>query len=154
MENIQPLNVPGARQSVEIENPQGILYKIRVGGEVIKRQRGGWRIPLRNGNTGVIKSKGLIPGFQVLKVDGDTVYDMGTGVSRLERFVMFAPLLLITWIPFGLVLGLVLFLTSIPAVKNLQMPRPLRIALPIINFVAGALILTLITKHIGPWAVG
>ena len=148
------LTIPGAKQSVELENPHGIFYKIRVNGEVIKRQRGSWNIPLRSGKEARLKAKGLIPGFQVLRVDGDTIYDMGTGVSRLERIVMFAPVLLVIWIPFGILLGLVLFLTSIPAVKNLQMPRPLRIALPIINFVAGALILTLITKHLGPWALG
>ena len=151
MQTIQPLNVPGARQSVEIENPQGILYKIRVGGEVIKRQRGAWRIPLRNGGTGLIKARGLIPGFQVLNLDGERIFDMGAGVGRIERITMFAPLLLILWIPFGIVLALALFFLGIPAVKNLQMPRPLRIALPIINALAGAFILFLITGRIGVW---
>jgi len=144
MENIQPLNVPGARQSVEIENPQGILYKIRVGGEVIKRGRGGWQIPLRNGGTAHLKAKGLIPGFQSLYLDGERIYDMGADVGRLERIVMFAPILLIVWIPFGLVLALLLFFMGIPAVKNTLMPRALRIALPIVNLLAGAFILFLI----------
>ena len=89
------LTIPGAKQSVELENPHGIFYKIRVDGDVIKRQRGSWYIPLRGGKEARLKARGLIPGFQVLKVDGDTIYDMGTGVSRLERIVMFAPILLV-----------------------------------------------------------
>jgi hypothetical protein len=145
------LNVPGARQTVEIENPHGIFYKLRLGGEVIKKSGGGWRIPLRNGGTGVIKSKGLIPGFQVLNLDGERIYDMGEGVGRIERTTMFAPLLLILWVPFGIVLALALFFLGIPAVKNLQMPRPLRIALPIVNALAGAFILYLITGSLGIW---
>ena len=149
--DLVPLNVPGSRQTVELENPHGIFYKIRVGGEVIKRQRGGWRIPLRNGNTGVIKSKGLIPGFQVLNLDGERIFDMGEGVGRAERITMFAPLLLVIWVPFGLLLALALFFLGIPAVKNLQMPRPLRIALPIVNALAGAFILYLITGDVGFW---
>lgn len=151
MDNIQPLNVPGARKSVDVENPQGIFYKIRLGGEVIKRERGGWRIPLRNGSTAVIKSKGLIPGFQVLNLDGERIYDMGQGVGKIERVTMFAPLVLIIWVPFGIALALALFFLGIPAVKNLQMPRPLRIALPVINALAGAFILYLITGQWGIW---
>ena len=143
------LNVPGSKQPVELENPHGVLYKIRVGGEVIRRQRGAWNIPLRNGKEARLKARGLIPGFQVLNLDGERVYDMGEGVGRIERITMIAPVLLIIWIPFGIVLGLVMFLTGIPAVKNLQFPRPLRIALPIINFLAGAFILYLITGAAG-----
>jgi len=145
------LDIPGARQSVELENPRGIFYKIRLGGEVIKRGRGGWRIPLRNGTEVGIKSRGLIPGFQVLNLGDKRLYDMGEGVGRIERITMFAPILLTLWLPFGVLLGLALFFLGIPAVKNLQMPRPLRVALPIINFLAGAFILTLITGKIGIW---
>jgi hypothetical protein len=151
MDTIQPLNVPGARQSVEIENPQGIFYKIRVGGEVIKRSRGGWPIPLRNGDTALIRSKGLIPGFQVLELRGERIFDMGEGVGRLERITMFAPILLALWVPFGVVIGLVLFFFGIPLVKNLQVPRPARIALPIVNFLVVAALLTLLTGRIGIW---
>jgi len=145
------LNVPGARQTVELENPHGILYKIRLGGEVIKRGKGGWAIPLRNGSAAHIKAKGLIPGFQALFLDGDKIYDMGDGVGKLERITMFAPILLIIWLPFGLILGLLLFFLGLPLVKNLQVPRPARIAVPIVNFLAGALILTLLTGRIGIW---
>ena len=149
--DLVPLNVPGARQTVELENPHGILYKIRLGGEILKRGKGGWAIPLRNGKTSYIKSKGLIPGFQVLNLDGERIYDMGEGVGKIERVTMFAPILLLIWLPFGLVLGLVLFFLGLPLVKNLQVPRPMRIAVPIINFAAGALILTLLTGQIGIW---
>ena len=64
---------------------------------------------------------------------------------------MFAPILLTLWLPFGLVLGLLLFFLGLPLVKNLQVPKPARIAVPIINFAAGALILTLLTGRIGIW---
>lgn len=151
MDNIEPLNVPGARQSVEIENPHGILYKIRVGGDVVKRQRNTWYIPMRRGKDAKIKARGLIPGFQVLNLDGERIYDMGAGVGRLERITMFAPLLLIFWIPFGLLLGLILFLFGIPLVKNLDVPRPFRIAVPIINLLAVGGLLFLFTGKIGIW---
>jgi hypothetical protein len=104
---------------------------------------------MRRGKDAKIKARGLIPGFQVLTLDGERIYDMGAGVGRLERITMFAPILLLVWGLFGLVLGLMLFFLGIPAVKNLLMPRPLRIVLPIINFAAGALILRLITGHFG-----
>jgi len=45
------LDVPGARQPVELENPQGVFYKLRIGGEVVKRKRSVWHVPLRNGST-------------------------------------------------------------------------------------------------------
>ena len=149
--DLVPLDIPGARQTVELENPHGVLYKVRLGGEVIKRGRGGWAIPLRNGNTARLKAKGLIPGFQVLKLEDETLFDMGEGVGKLERITMFAPILLVIWVPFGLVLGLLLFFLGLPLVKNLQVPRPMRIAVPIVNFAAGAIILTLLTGHIGIW---
>jgi hypothetical protein len=149
--DLVPLDIPGARQTVELENPHGVLYKVRLGGEVIKRGRGGWAIPLRNGNTARLKAKGLIPGFQVLKLEDETLFDMGEGVGKLERITMFAPILLVIWVPFGLVLGLLLFFLGLPLVKNLLVPRPLRIAVPIVNLAAGAIILTLLTGHIGIW---
>lgn len=139
------LDVPGARQTVELENPNGILYKIRLGGEVIKRTKGAWHIPLRNGGTARIKSAGLIPGFQSLYLDGERIYRMGANVGLMERIAMFAPLILVLWVPFGLVLAVVLFFVGLPGVKNEQMPRGLRIALPLINTVAAAIVLTLIT---------
>ena len=82
--DLVPLDIPGARQTVELENPHGVLYKVRLGGEVIKRGRGGWAIPLRNGNTARLKAKGLIPGFQVLKLEDETLFDMGEGVGKLD----------------------------------------------------------------------
>lgn len=149
MTNSQPLAVPGARQNVEIENPQGIFYKIRVAGEPVKRRRGGWQIPLRNGGTARVTSRGLIPGFQKLYFDGERIFDMGGGVGLAERITMFSPLLLIIWGPFGLVIGLILFFLGIPAVKNMLMPRGLRIALPLVNMAAGGFILYLITGRFG-----
>jgi len=145
------LDVPGARRTVELENPNGVFYKIRMGGDVIKRTKGAWQVPLRNGGTARITSAGFIPGFQSLYLDGKRIYRMGEGIGLPERIAMFAPLVLVIWVPFGLILGLVLFFMGLPGVKNDQMPRGLRVALPLINTVAAAVILTLITGRIGIW---
>jgi len=145
MDNIQPLDLPGARGKVEIENAQGILYKIHYNGEVIRRRKGAWAVPLRNGKTGALRSRGIIPGFQSLYFEGEKVFQMGAHVGLAEKIAMFVPLLLVVFLPFGLILALALFFLGIPAVKNLQMPRGLRIALPIINTLAGGLIMLLIS---------
>jgi len=75
---------------------------------------------------------------------------MGADVKTPERIAVFAPLILVIWVPFGLLLALVLFFMGLPGIKNQQMPRGLRIALPLINTVAAGVILTLITGRIGP----
>jgi hypothetical protein len=143
---LDALNIPGARKPVEVQNPRGIFYKIRMGGDVLRRQRGAWIIPLRNGKDARLKARGLIPGFQALYLDGEQIYDMGAGVGRIERIAMFAPILLIFWPPAGLILALGLFFLGLPGIKNLQIPRPIRIALPIVHLLAGALILYLLWK--------
>lgn len=148
MDNIQPLDLPGARGKVEIENAQGILYKIHLNGDVIKRRKSAWAIPLRNGKTGALRSRGIIPGFQSLYFEGEKVFAMGAHVRLAEKIAMFAPLLVTLFLPFGFFLALALFFLGIPAVKNLQMPRGLRIALPIVNALAGAAIMYLITGRL------
>lgn len=145
MDIIQPLDLPGVRGKVEIENAQGILYKIHLNGEIIRRRKGAWAIPLRNGQTGALRSRGIIPGFQSLYFEGEKVFQMGAHVQLAEKIAMFAPLLLVIFLPFGFILALALFFLGIPAVKNVQMPRGLRIALPIVNMLAGGLIMVLIT---------
>jgi hypothetical protein len=153
MDNLQLLDLPGARGKVEIENANGIFYKIRLNGDVIKRRKGAWAIPLRNGHTGALRSTGIVPGFQTLRLDGEKVFKMGAHVGTPERIAMWAPLILTAWLPFGVFLGVALFFLGVPAVKNIQMPAGLRIALPLINTFAGAVILTLITGRIGIFAV-
>jgi hypothetical protein len=148
MDIIQPLELPSVRGKVEIENAQGILYKIHVNGEISRRRKGAWPIPLRNGKMGALRSRGIIPGFQSLYLDGEKVFTMGAHVQLAEKIAMFAPLVLVIFLPFGFLLALALFLLGIPAVKNIQMPRGLRIALPIVNAFAGGLILFLITGHL------
>lgn len=153
MDNLQQLDLPGTRGKVEIENANGIFYKIRLNGDVIKRRKGAWAIPLRNGQTGALRSSGIVPGFQTLRLDGEKVFKMGAHVGTAERVVMWAPLLLILWLPYGIFLGVALFFLGIPTVKNLLMPKAMRIVLPIINTLAGAVIMTLITGRIGIWPV-
>lgn len=145
------LDVPGSRKPVELENPHGIFYKLRLGGEIIKRRKGAWEIPLRNGSTARITSSGLIPGFQKLWLEGKQLYDMGAGVGIPERIAVFAPLILVLWVPLGMPLAIILFFMGLPGAKNQQMPRGLRVALPLINTVAAAVILTLITGKFGIW---
>lgn len=146
MDNVQPLEIPGARGAVEIENPHGILYKIRVGGDVVSRRKGAWAIPLRNGTTGTLSSRGIIPGFQSLYFNDVKIFQMGAHVSVAEKVAMFLPLLLVGFLPFGFLLALALFFMGIPAVKNPLMPRAVRIALPVVNTLAGAFIMYLITR--------
>jgi len=149
MTTTERIDVPGARGTVEIENPHGIFYKIRLNGEVIKRGKGGWSIPMRNGSTGKLASNGIIPGFQSLYFNDEKIYKMGAAVGTAERVAMFTPLILVIWVPLGALLAVILFFMGVSTVKNLQMPRGLRIALPIVNTLAGALILTLLTGSPG-----
>ncbi len=145
------LDVPGARKPVELENAEGIFYKIRHGGELVKRRKGGWDIPLRNGSNARITSSGLIPGFQKLWLDGKPLYQMGADVGIAERIAVFAPLILVLWVPFGMFLAVILFFMGLPGIKNKQMPVGLRVALPLINTLAAAVILTLLSGKIGIW---
>jgi len=146
MENVQKLEIAGARGTVEVDGVTGIFYKIRVDDEVVKRTKGGWPIPMRNGKVSKLSSRGIVPGFQKLYMDEALVYAMGGHVEKWLRALMFLPFLLIFVNQlFGLILGVLLFFMNISAVKNDQMPMPVRAALPIINTVAGGVILALLT---------
>lgn len=140
------LEVPGARGTVSLDGAEGIFYKVLIDGEPVKRRKGHWAIPLRNGETAKLESRGFLPGFQRLVVDGEEVHRMGAHVSMAERVLMFLPLVLVVFGFLGAVLGLILFFMNILAVKNPQLPQAARIALPIINTVAGALILIVLAQ--------
>ena len=140
-ENRQLLTLPGATGRVELLNALGIVAKIDVNGERAKPQRGGWAIPLKSGGTGRLAVKGWVPGFQSFIWEGKTVYKLGEHVGRAERIVMYLPFLLLLMMIFMVPVSLALFFMNISLVKNPHMPRPLRIALPIVNTLAAAVAL-------------
>ncbi|WP_062522367.1 hypothetical protein [Demequina silvatica] len=142
MENTRRLDIPDARGKVEVDGVLGLLYKIRIDGDVIKRRKGAWDIPLRKGGSSKLTSNGLIPGFQTLRLDGTPILKMGAHVEPAVKVAMFAPLLLILWSFVGAILAVIMFLTNVFLVKNPQMPMGLRLALPIINTAVMAMVLT------------
>lgn len=138
------LDLAGAKPKVEIDGVLGILPKVLADGERARSDRGGWLIALAKGGDARLTVKGWLPGFQKFRWQGEQVYELGAQVGLAGRIVMFAPFLLIVlFFKLWLVapLALLLFLMNIPVVKNPQMPRALRIALPLINTVAAAVAL-------------
>ncbi|WP_084104174.1 hypothetical protein [Demequina sp. NBRC 110056] len=140
-DNTVALDIAGARGNVALEGADGVFYKVLIDGQPIKRAKGHWPIPMRNGSTGKLESRGILPGFQKLVMDGQDVYQMGGHASLAEKILMFLPLVLVVFGFPGMILALILFFMNVFAVKNPQMPRAVRMALPIVNTIAGAIIL-------------
>jgi len=146
MDNTETVKVKGAKPKVEVTGVHGVFYKVLLDGEPIKPTKGKWLIPVSGGKTVQMTSRGLLPGFQKLFVGGEEVFDLGADVSLVEKIIMFVPLVLIFLNPIlGLPLGLIMFFMNITLVKNSVMPRPLRMALPLINTAAAAFIILLLT---------
>ncbi len=133
------LDLPGAKPKVEVDGALGILANLLVDEQRVRPGRHGWLIPLSQGGEGRLIAKGFVPGFQKFRWQGEEVLALGSHVGLAERIVMFVPFLLILMAWFMVPLSLLLFFMSIPVVKNPQMPRPLRIALPLVNTVAVAI---------------
>lgn len=149
MDNTEPLAIAGARGKIAVTGVHGIFYKVLVDGEVLKPVKGVWQIPARNGSVKLMRARGVLPGFQRLFVDGEQVFDMAHDVSLPQRIVMFVPLLLIFVNPMlGLPLALIMFFMNVTLVKNAAMPGALRIALPIINTAAAAVVVFLLTRGV------
>ncbi|WP_430866980.1 hypothetical protein [Demequina aurantiaca] len=145
MDNVQKLDIPGARDTVEVDGVLGVFYKVRVGGQVVKRTKGGWAVPMRSGTTSKLSSRGILPGFQKIYLDDVPIYAIGAHVDTALRVLMFVPFVLIFLNPIvGLPLAVILFFMNVSVVKNPQMPRPVRIILPVVNTLVGALILFLL----------
>jgi len=144
MENTRRLDIPGAKGRVEVDGVLGLLYKITLDGEPISRRKGAWAIPMRNGTTSKITANGLLPGFQTLRLDGKPILKMGAHVQAPEKIAMFAPVILLAWLFLGAVAGVILFLMNIMVVKNPQFPRPLRVALPLLNTAVVALLFSVL----------
>lgn len=137
-----PLDVPKATGKVELKGAQGIFYSILLDGTALSRRKGAWTVPLRGGKESRITAQGLLPGFQTLYRDGEEIYRFGAHASRLEKIAMFAPLLLVLGAStLALILAILLFFSSVLVVKNAEIPSKLRVALPLINTCAGAMIL-------------
>ncbi|NTV38409.1 MAG: hypothetical protein HGA51_00400 [Demequinaceae bacterium] len=147
--NIIPLDLSGAKGKVEVIGALGIVARVQIDGERARPQRGGWSIPLKNGGEGKLVVKGFLPGFQRFLWNGDTALQLGAHVRLPEKIAMFAPFLLMLGWVFLAPISLALFLMNIPIVKNPLMPRGVRIALPIINTVAGAVAWVALASLVG-----
>lgn len=154
MDNTRLLEIPGARGKVEVDGVLGLLPKVRIDGEVIKRRRGFWPIPMRNGSTAKLTSNGVIPGFQTLYLDGKPILKLGAHVSTRARTSMYAPALIIVWplvaavpplvMTVTSVLAVLMFLMNIAFVKNPAIPLGLRVAMPLVNTLVVVLALVLL----------
>ena len=141
VDNVAVLPIAGARGRVEVQGIHGIFYKIRQGGVVLKKARGGWPIALKNGQEAKLRSAGWLPGFQSLYVDGERVYRFGADVPLAAKILAFFPLIAIVWGPFiGALLGITFVFYSIVSIKSPLFPTKTRIALPIMNTVAAVLL--------------
>ena len=140
------LRIPGARGKVEVVGTRRVFYKIRQGGDVLKRRGGGWPIQLKNGSVAKIRAAGWFPGFQTLYLDGEKVYQFGAGVPAIAKVLALLPLLAILASPVaGVLVGLVFVFYSIIAIKYPEFPPGVRIALPLMNTLA-AILLTLVIQ--------
>lgn len=141
------LDIPGSAGKVQVLGADRIFYKIEVGGEIVPRRRGIWQIPMREGDPKLVTARGFVPGFQRLFMDGEELMRLGGYVPVPERIVMSLPVILPILFRFpGVVLGFILFLMNVIAVKNPQMPRAVRIGLSIANTVGGFFVLLLFSS--------
>lgn len=148
--NLIQLDLSGAKGKVEVTGALGIIARVQVNGERARPQRGGWSIPLTNGGDSKLVVKGFLPGFQRFTWKGDTALQLGDHVRMPEKIAMFAPfLLMFAWV-FLAPISLALFMMNIPIVKNPLMPQALRVALPIINTVAGAIAWIALASLVSP----
>jgi hypothetical protein len=145
-EDVVVLPIPGARERVEVVGTRRILYKVRQGGEILKKRKGGWPIQLKNGSVATLRSAGWYPGFQTLYMGDQKVYRFGEGVPAIAKVFSFLPLLAILVNPYvGGLLGLVLVFYSIVAIKYPEFPTRVKVALPLMNTLA-AVLLALVIK--------
>ncbi len=140
-DNIAVLPVPRAASKVELLGTSGVFYSIHQGGELLKKRRGAWTIALKNGKTASLRSAGWMPGFQKLYLDGELIYEFGADAPLAAKIVSFLPIGLIAIHPFiGGVIGIVLVFLNLVTIKNPVFPNRVKIILPILNVVAGALV--------------
>ena len=145
-EDVAVLAIPGARGRVEVVGTRRVFYKVRQGGEVLKKRKGAWPIALKNGSVADLRSAGWYPGFQTLYLEGAKVYRFGEGVPVIAKVFAFLPLLAILVNPLvGGLLGLVLVFYSIVAIKYPEFPNRIKIALPLMNTLA-AILLALVIR--------
>jgi hypothetical protein len=144
-EDVAVLPIPGARGRVEVVGTRRIFYKVRQGGEILRKRGGGWPIQLKNGSVAKLSSAGWLPGFQTLYLENERVYRFGEGVPVIAKVFSFLPLLAILANPYvGGLLGLVLVFYSLVAIKYPEFPTRVKIALPLMNTLAAVLLAVVI----------
>lgn len=141
-DNTAILAIPGARSTVKVIGTRGIFFKVEQGGATLKRKKGAWQIAVKGGQMSPMRANGWLPGFQSLWLGQTRVYQFGADVPLSAKILSFLPLGLIALNPYvGALIGVIFVLYNIFAVKFSFFPKPLRIALPVLNTVAGALVL-------------
>lgn len=128
------LPIKGARSKVELSGADRLFFKILIDGEVVKPRRGFWTIQMRNGTTSQLRTRGLIPGFQSLTLDGEKVFQFGEHAYRFERYIPFIAILLVIANPLlGMVAAIAMYFMNLGIVRNPNFPVGMRVALPIVN---------------------
>ena len=148
--NLIVLDLPGAKGKVEVTGALGIVARVQIDGERARPERGGWRIPLKDGSESKLMVKGFIPGFQRFLWKNETVLQMGAHVRLSEKIAMFVPFLMMLASVFLAPISLALFMMNIPIVKNPLMPQVLRVALPVVNTVAAVVAWIALASLVGP----
>jgi hypothetical protein len=140
-EDAAVLNIPGARGRVEVVGTRRVFYRVRQGGENLKKRKGGWSIQLKDGSVAKLSSAGWLPGFQTLYLEGAKVYRFGEGVPTIAKVLSFLPLTaIVADLYIGALLGLVMVFYSIIAIKYPEFPTKVKIALPLMNTLAAILV--------------
>lgn len=143
-DGVSVLPIPGVRGRVEAQEIYGIFYKIRQGGQVLKKRRGGWPIAMKNGTEAKLSSAGWLPGFQSLYLENERIFRFGADVTLAPKILSFFPLSAIAWSPVvGVPLGLIFVLYSLVSIKSPLFSTGKRIALPLMNTIA-AILLTIV----------
>jgi len=144
--NMAELPIPRAASPVHVVGTRGVFYSIHQGGKALKKHRGAWVIELKNGKRATLRSAGWVPGFQKLYLDGELIYSFGLEAPLAAKILSFLPLGLIALNSLvGGILGIVLVFYNLYTIKNPDFPNRVKVILPVLNTIAGVLVVIVIT---------
>ncbi len=153
MNDLQRLDIPGVKGTVELKGAQGIFYSVVHDGVPVKPTKGRWLLPAKHGESVELRARGFLPGFQRLYADGTEVADMGASVPTWLKALPFVSFLLVVVNPFvGAIVAVLLFFLGIGIVKNLQMPAVLRAVMTVANTLAATVIIALLVGAVSQGA--
>lgn len=149
MNDLQRLDIPGVKGTVELKGAQGIFYSVVHDGVPVKPTKGRWLLPAKRGESVELRARGFLPGFQRLYANGTEVAAMGSYVPTWLKALPFFSFLLVVANPFiGAIVAVLLFFLGIGIVKNPQMPVALRAVLTVANTVAALVIIVLMVHAV------